>query len=293
MENETINVLLIDDDVEFTQLVHLMLARARMGEFRLDSVEKLSEGVKLLEKGNFDIVLLDLSLPDTFGLDTFMGLNMMFPEIPVVLMTGFDDLEWALQAVRAGAQDYLIKGRADGDRLIRSIFYAIERHRLWKVLHSLSFIDDLTGLYNRRGFLTLAEQQLKLSYRNKRNFSIIFGDLDGLKKINDSFGHKEGDRALVGMAKVLRRTFRKTDVIARVGGDEFIVMAIDAKGHSHEVIMDRLRKNIKDYNSSNGVHHIDISLGTARFDPKNEVTIEELIQIADKNQYEHKRSKKP
>jgi diguanylate cyclase (GGDEF)-like protein len=160
-------------------------------------------------------------------------------------------------------------------------------------IHSLSITDPLTGLHNRRGFLTLAEQQLKFSDRHQRDMLLFFADLDGMKRINDTLGHEEGDAALIDVAAILKETFRSSDIIARIGGDEFAVLAIDATEISPEIIMTRLQNQISDHNKKEKRHYkISVSMGIARYDPENPCSLDDLMSRADKLMYKQKRSKK-
>jgi diguanylate cyclase (GGDEF)-like protein len=158
-------------------------------------------------------------------------------------------------------------------------------------LRALSLVDDLTGLNNRRGFLTLAQQQIKLARRNKRELVLLFVDMDDFKQINDAHGHREGDVALQRAARVLRATFRDSDIVARLGGDEFVVLAADTG--SSASIMHRLRQELGDRNAQDGYpYNMSFSVGAARFDPADPPTIEELLQTADSMLYEQKRHRR-
>lgn len=240
-------------------------------------------------KGGVDVILLDLSLPDSQGLDTFIRMHTKAPEVPIVVLTGLDDETISVQAMQAGAQDYLIKGQVDSNLLVRSIRYSIERQQLLAELQAMSLFDGLTGLYNQRGFLNLAEQHLKLAQRTNKGFLIAFLDLDGLKQINDKFGHQEGNQALVETANILKETFRHSDIIARIAGDEFVVLAIDVSDDSAEIITDRLLKKLNAHNAKNDLYGLSISLGIACYDPKNPCSIDEMLSQADALMYEQKR----
>ncbi len=164
-----------------------------------------------------------------------------------------------------------------------------ERVRMEETLRSLALLDNLTDLFNRRGFFTLAEQQLKAAERAKRRMVLLFTDFDGLKQINDTFGHSEGDRALIETADVLRETFRESDIIARIGGDEFVVMAIETNGSPAEVLITRLQENLKARNAREDRHYkLSLSVGLARYDPEHPCSIDELLARADKAMYERK-----
>jgi diguanylate cyclase (GGDEF)-like protein/PAS domain S-box-containing protein len=168
-----------------------------------------------------------------------------------------------------------------------------ERLKVIQKLENSTTQDDLTGLVNRRGFYLMAEQHLALAVRRKSEMYLLFLDMDDLKRINDTFGHHIGDAALVQMADIIRRTFRKSDIKARMGGDEFAVFPIDCSMAGVEVALARFNKNIEDFNASDAQpFKIEISSGVARFDPEVPSTVEELIVRADKLMYEQKREKR-
>ncbi len=148
----------------------------------------------------------------------------------------------------------------------------------------------LTGLYNRRGFLTLAEQELKMANRLKRGMFLLFADLDDLKGINDNYGHQEGDRALIAVANVIKETYRDPDIIARIGGDEFVVLAIEGTSESSaENLRIRLNRNLGLFNARREPSYkLSLSMGVVRYDPDQPASVEELIAEADKRMYEEK-----
>jgi len=168
-----------------------------------------------------------------------------------------------------------------------------DRKRLEAEILALSITDQLTGLHNRRGFLSLAGQQLKLSERNKSGMCLFFADLDLLKWINDELGHEEGDKALIEAATVLKETFRTSDIIARLGGDEYAVLAVDITEGNSKIFTSRLQAMIdKRNNQENRKYKLSISMGCAYYDPENPCSIDELIARADKLMYEQKQKKK-
>ncbi|MCE1170341.1 MAG: diguanylate cyclase [Azovibrio sp.] len=230
MTTQPLRLLLIEDNPGDARLIRETLRDAPLS-VELEHADSLKSGFALLDEWRFDAVLLDLSLPDSHGLGTVSRTRQQAPELPIVVLTGLNDEATALQAMREGAQDYLIKGHVDSALLLRAIRYAIERNRMQSALHALSLLDDLTGIYNRRGFMTLAEHQMKLARRRLVGFYLIFIDLDGMKLINDQYGHPAGDRALIATAQLLSDTFRGSDVVARMGGDEFAVVTTEANGH--------------------------------------------------------------
>jgi diguanylate cyclase (GGDEF)-like protein/PAS domain S-box-containing protein len=163
-----------------------------------------------------------------------------------------------------------------------------------RALRSLTIVDDLTKLYNRRGFLTLAERHLKLAARKKSGVYLLFADLDGLKIINDTYGHLEGDRALVDAADILRSSFRSADIIARLGGDEFTVFPIEAADGTAQILINRLEEHLRRHNDANAGrgYQLTFSVGIARFEPDSSWTIDQLLEQADKALYQQKRNRR-
>ena len=174
--------------------------------------------------------------------------------------------------------------------LKRAALWAVQKSLLDRELRSLAITDDLTGIFNRRGFLASATQQLKLAHRDKQNVLLFFFDVDNLKGINDSFGHREGDLALMRTADALEETFRDSDVLARLGGDEFAVLALEAYIPDVRLILSRLEENLERANAEGFQYRLTVSIGVARYDPRSPVSIGELIDIADRDMYKHNSS---
>jgi len=159
-------------------------------------------------------------------------------------------------------------------------------------LRTLSLTDDLTGLYNRRGFQTLATMQFNIAQRMEKGMYLLYADLDNLKTINDTYGHKEGDKALIAMAGIFKDTYRRSDIIARIGGDEFVVIPVGSSKDNVQTIIDRLQRAIDRYNRKSSFQYlISLSAGIAYYDPKNPCTADELLERADSMMYEQKRKK--
>jgi diguanylate cyclase (GGDEF)-like protein/PAS domain S-box-containing protein len=168
-----------------------------------------------------------------------------------------------------------------------------ERKRAESALQSLSLVDELTGLYNRRGFLAVSEQSLGEIRLNDKIPAIVYADLDGLKEINDSLGHHEGDRALAKAAEILKDSFRSSDIVARIGGDEFVVLAALGYDESAESLSLRLQENFDTSNASKvRPYNLALSVGIAHFDDQQNYSIEELMAEADRAMYEDKRRKR-
>ena len=215
------------------------------------------------------------------------------PDMPIVVLIGHRDDTLSAAAVQAGAQDYLIKDEVGGTLLVRSLRYAVEMQRMSTVLRSLSLVDELTGLYNRRAFLSLAMQQLKSAERLEQRMMLLCAGLDDMKGINDNLGHSGGDLALKETAAILKKTFRGSDIIARFGGDEFVVLVMDTGGESADAMSERLTASLETYNSG-GSHpcRLSMSMGGAHYDPALPCTIEDLLGCAESLMYEEKKAKR-
>jgi len=165
--------------------------------------------------------------------------------------------------------------------------------KLEEELRSLSLTDALTGLRNRRGFFTLAELQLRLADRRKEGMYMLYADMDNLKQINDTRGHQEGDRALVEAARLLQRTYRASDVVSRIGGDEFAVIPVGTSKDNVGVIISRFQQNLDALNAEGRLPYaLSVSVGIVMYDPLHPVALDELLSEADTMMYEQKRLKR-
>ncbi len=181
------------------------------------------------------------------------------------------------------------KGKIYSVAFIKDINHQVE---LENEFRKLSLLDELTGLYNRRGFSFLATQHMKLADRLKKRLFLLFIDLNEMKKINDDFGHEEGDNALRAVAGILKKTFRKTDLIARYGGDEFVVMAVETSSVNKEYFCWRLKEELGKYNAhSDKKYLLSLSIGISCYDFQNPVSLQSLIMEADFQMYQEKKEK--
>ncbi|MBE3109261.1 MAG: diguanylate cyclase [Acidobacteria bacterium] len=236
------------------------------------------------------IVTNDTSMDPRFsGMPTWHLPVRQFLAVPAVMSGGIV----GLIVVANGENPYVERDRTAIERLATLYAIAIHRTRTENELRDLSLIDELTKVYNRRGFMTLGEQQIKVAHRTKKEMSIFYADLDDLKKINDTYGHDKGDAVLVEAAAMLRDAFRDSDIIARLGGDEFAVLAIDVAEGKATTLARRLREKIAARNSRPGQEYsVSFSLGTARYDPDKPCTLAELITSADRKMYQDKNVRK-
>jgi diguanylate cyclase (GGDEF)-like protein len=233
-------------------------------------------------------VLLDLSLPDSFGLETFAKVYAHSPTVPIIVLTGNDDQMLALSAVKSGAQDYLVKGRLDRELLLRSMQYSIERKRYQQQLEHQANYDALTGLPNRN-LLHDRLRQAVYSQRNPRAIAVVFMDLDHFKFVNDSLGHSVGDKLLKGMGERLRSVLREGDTVGRVGGDEFVLILNDQA--NEEVIfraMQRISAKVAEPIDIDGKEmYVTCSAGISLY-PQDGPDVDTLLKHADAAMYRAK-----
>lgn len=289
-----IDVLVVESDPSDQRMLQRALRREGRGMFRLVKAGSLAEGLERLRGRGFGVVLVDLELPDGHGLDCYLSLSAAAPDTPVVVLAEEDDEDTAIQAVQRGAQDYILKGQMEGPVIegplvVNTLRSAVERQRLMAELQAQSMLDELTGLYNRRGFFKLAQQHVKMADRVKVGLIMVYTDLDGLKAINDTFGHPVGDRALKEVARILRQTFRESDVVARLGGDEFVVLALQDPSSDSTHIRRRVDENLQAYNEKEVLPFpLTLSVGICQYDYRVPQSIEEMLAMADRQMYDGK-----
>jgi len=397
-----LSILLIEDNPEDVRYVAEMLSEAKECIIDYEVAGTLSEGVTLMKNGGIDAVLLDLSLSDSKGMKTLKTLQQITPDIPLVVLTDDQDETVTVEALREGAQDFLIKGTFDSDMLMRCIRHAIERQRIkgelkntirelqvseerlfniinsnadgiiivnrnntvsfvnpaaeyilnkqkkeligkkfeypvksgepqeieikrgeqgtatvemrvvviyWEgqnafltsfrditeivrmreQLRTLAYKDELTGLSNRRGFLEIAEKMLRIAERSGRGLNLFFTDMDNMKWINDNLGHPVGDRALDVIGTIISEVLRTSDIIARVGGDEFAAIAVDSTEQGGEGLQNNIYKAFEERNKRADLpFELAVSIGRAYYDPENPVSLSELMSTADRKMYVEK-----
>ncbi len=281
-------VLLIEDNPGDVRLIREMLAEGEDVLFELACVGRLSQGLEYLATRSTSLVLLDLSLPDSYGFDTFLKVYAHSPKVPIIVLTGHDDQTVALSAVKTGAQDFLVKGKLDRELLLRSMQYSIERKRYQEQLEYQANYDALTGLPNRN----LLHDRLKQSVfaqRFVRSIGVVFIDIDHFKFVNDSLGHNTGDKLLQKVSERLTQTVRDGDTVARLGGDEFILILNDQPGQ--EMIyraMQRIINKVAEPIDVDGQElMVTCSAGISLY-PQDGSDVETLLKNADAAMYQAK-----
>ncbi|HZF18423.1 MAG TPA: EAL domain-containing protein [Burkholderiales bacterium] len=281
-------VLLIEDNPGDVRLIREMLSEGEEGLFELDCVGRLSQGLEYLSTQAAGVVLLDLSLPDSYGFDTFLKVYAHSPKVPIIVLTGNDDQTVALSAVKTGAQDYLVKGKLDRELLLRSMQYSIERKRYQEQLEYQANYDALTGLPNRN-LLHDRLRQSVYAQRFVRSIGVVFLDIDHFKFVNDSLGHNTGDKLLQKVAERLLESVRDGDTVARLGGDEFILILNDQTGQ--EVIyraMQRIISRITEPVEIDGQELLVTASAGISLYPQDGPDVETLLKNADAAMYRAK-----
>jgi diguanylate cyclase (GGDEF)-like protein len=278
-------VIVVDDDVSILDVLRQSLS---MEGYTCEAFTRAEDALEALERMPAEVMLTDIVMPGMRGLELVRRVKHLYPSMTSIVMTGFVEEFSYDEAIRAGAADLIKKPFTVEELLVR-----IKHAKLQDHLRELSITDELTGLSNRRGFFAFAQQQMKHARRNNERMVLFFADLDDLKNINDTFGHVAGDRALTDAARIFVETFRDSDIIARMGGDEFAVIMGNAPDSGIETVRNRLEKHLEQYNSRrDGSFRLAVSVGLTVFDPAKPVTVDELIRQADARMYEEKLRRK-
>lgn len=294
----TIQVLLIEDNPVDALLLCEAVREDALSSFEFTVAESLTAGLKLLCDKQFDVVLLDLGLPDSQGLKSFETVHSSFPEKPVVVLSGSADQRLALEAVQSGAQDYLVKGLTGWEIASRAMRYAIERKRMEERLHYMATHDALTGLPNRQLFNDRLVHAIELSRRlssqknEKWELAVMLLDLDNFKSANDRYGHPQGDLLLQAVTEQLRYCVRESDTVARMGGDEFTLIFENLSGADDAGVLARKVLAAFDRPFQLAGHDIQVtaSIGISLY-PRDGQDAETLLTQADIAMYRAKQHK--
>ncbi|MGI9309204.1 MAG: EAL domain-containing protein, partial [Gammaproteobacteria bacterium] len=236
-------LLLVEDNTSDAEFLGASLRRTKATDLEITHVLTLKDGAETLRKGEFDVVLLDLNLPDGSGMECVEAIQTADPEMPIVVLSGQDDEEFAVSILNKGVQDYLVKWEGKGRAILRSIRYAVERKRTDLRLNYLAQYDSLTNLPNREFFSDQFERAVARAQRAGDKVALFYLDMDKFKSVNDTLGHEAGDQLIKEVSERLYMTTRAGDVLARLGGDEFAVVVESVKEvRDVEAIADNLVK---------------------------------------------------
>ncbi len=301
-EEDTHFFLMAEDNPADAALFTEMLNDAFEGEYKVICVSKFADIYTSLSSGTFDALILDMNLPDQSGVDNVTLVGREFPTLPIVVLTGNEDLDLAVESLKNGAQDYLTKNNVTPAILARSLRYAKERKNIEerlklaldtaysanKQLEIQAKFDALTGLPNRTYFHDIATRAIKRSDRVGKSFALLYFDLNGFKKINDWLGHLDGDQLLIQVSHRIQSIVREADFLARLGGDEFVILTdvIDQRSDISALI-NRIEETF-DTPFIVGSHELDcaVAIGVAYY--PEAATLDLLIKQADYAMYEAK-----
>jgi diguanylate cyclase (GGDEF)-like protein len=291
-EHEVRDVLLVEDNLIDAQLIRRLLRRVSSSSYyRITHVRTLNDAVLSAEELTPDVILADLNLPDSRGTQTVASLQTSYPNIPLVIVSSWEDEAISLRSVKAGAQDYLVKGHIDGANLHRVIRYAIERKRTELELVRLAHYDQLTSLPNRTLLRERVDHALARAMRAGSGVATLILDMDRFKEINDTLGHEVGDKLLIEAAQRIRASVREQDTVARLGGDEFAVI-LEGVSEAKEVlpVIERIIESLNGVTTIDG-HEVNssTSVGIAMY-PENGNDLSELLRAADLAMYQAKSS---
>jgi diguanylate cyclase (GGDEF)-like protein len=279
-----LDVLLIDDDPDIPVLISSFLEE-RGAPFKLDWVDNLTAGIAHFQKKKPDVVLLDLHLPDSQGFETFTTFKSKISSAPVVVMTSLDDQNCALEALKNGAQDYLVKGEVDGKRLSLVLHYAIVRHANANNTLAASMMDESTGFYNRKGLVMMISQQLKSSQRTGGGLTLLLSQINDLNRIRQMYGEEEAAQAARMAAQILKESFRDSDPISRVAPDRFVVIPSDYTHYFPKTIARRLDKNPHYHEAQFNHYKLTLGLASLRIScdpmPSAEAVLEQIDKAFD------------
>lgn len=296
---QPIGILLVEDNLADARLMTETLRDVAIPESVIIRVVRtLADALTEMRRYSFTCVLLDLNLPDGQGVGNVEALRAIDRRVAIVVLTGMDDERIAADAIRLGAQEYLIKGHFDGPKILRLIRHAVERnkhvHELedqrYREFHRASH-DSLTGLANRELLYDRVGQSMTQAHLTGEQFALCYLDLDGFKAVNDRYGHRVGDDLLIRVAQILRESVLPVDSVARVGGDEFMVLMRQVEGRLDPgPRARRLRERVMAIRQI-GDHAIelDASVGIVLY-PQHGDAIHLLMERADRAMYEAKRA---
>lgn len=285
-----LKILLIEDSPGDAIIITKVLQQALPQSHTLEKASTIGEALKIVAEQEFNVALLDRTLPDARGFSGLHSIQNMSPKLPVIFLTGYKDEYLALEAIKQGAQDYLFKDQLDAHLIKRSIQYAVQRKQFENTLIMRAHFDMLTGLANRMLFENRLEIALTKMKQLGGLISLLLLDLDKFKNINDTLGHIAGDKLLKEVANRLKQSLRSYDVAARFGGDEFAILLEDLSecAQSEAVVQKIIHVLNQPFHLSGQEIRINVSIGVANCNEHQDIDSEALLQQADVAMYEAK-----
>src|SRR4030043_566695 len=216
--DERNSVIVVDDDERLLEIFKTALS---FKGYQCKTASSAESALELIKKTSFDIMLTDIRMPGTEGFELTRKAKKIRPDMAVIIMTAYAEEFSYDNAIKAGASDFIKKHFTLNELMVR-----IQYVKMQGEIRVMAITDALTGLFNRQGFFSIVEKLLQLCKRQKQGIFMLYTDVDSLKKINDTVGDKEGDMASIDIAKISRRNQRESEIIARIGGDEFVVISV-------------------------------------------------------------------
>jgi two-component system cell cycle response regulator len=286
-ENPPIDILLIESNNLDAETVKEMLTGSLTTPFVLEHFDQLTTSMEYLVGNKPDIILLNLFLSDSQGIDTFSNLHAHSPDIPVIVMlTKKTDEAYGVKAHQLGALNYILLDDTNSALFNRAIQCAVEQYRISQELRALSLIDDQTGLYNKHAFYVLGQHYLKLAERTNRGLIYFVIQCNNLNWIKQNIGSEEEKNALSFTACAIKETFRRSDILARIRHNKFAVIALESKKSCADIIAQRLLNSIRSYNKKiHSAYTLSIEYGSAYYDARGPFSIAELMSRACRNMY--------
>lgn len=285
IESKDVSILLVEDKLEDIQAITAFLEGSKRINAKIQTVDSVKKAKTIMFYDKVDIILIDLNIQGLEYDELFERFDKNKLSLPYIVITDERDEDLGIEAVKKGAQDYLVRSEISERILRRTITYSLERHDILESLYRTTIVDELTGLYNRRGLYTLGNQQIELAKRHNDDIFIFYIDLDGMKEINDTLGHEYGDKALIITSSIMHKSFRTTDILSRLGGDEFVTVAVKAQYEFIPIMIERIKDYIKEENKNLKDYQISMSIGVSKVDLDSEKPLEDAINHADKEMY--------
>lgn len=274
-------ILLVDDDPEILKILEKKFIENYDVKTALNAEDAL---IDFDETGPYSVVIADMKLPGMDGIHFLEKIKEKDPETIRIILTGYADMESAIYAVNRGKIYHFLTKPCPKDVLLKVVEIGLEHYKNQLKIKEEAITDELTGLFNRRYFIVKVEENIK----SEDKFSIIFIDINKFKGINDKFGHETGDRALKILADLLKKVCRNNDISARIGGDEFVILAKNTNKIGALSIINRIRELLNNEKIENTDVTLSIAAGIASF-PEDSTDMEKLLTIVDENMYKDKR----
>ena len=281
-----VNIYILTSDFNLYSKLKNSLAKTcymNIASYQLKSLDAVIDRIDNYQ--DVDVILISEDILNTVSYNMIDREIVKTRNVPYLIINTSKKI--LMEAIHSNAQDIILMNNLDIDRAVWSILHSVERNKMINRLYEDSIEDALTGLYNRRGFLTLAEDAISLM--KNLSYHILFIDLDKMKHINDQYGHDIGDNALIEASKILKSSFREGDIISRYGGDEFMVFVSDVKDEVINKIKDRIEANIILFNENRNLHYsLGLTVGHSKYNPSKKESLKEVINRADKDMYNKK-----